>query len=144
MASLQKDVDLTTNVGGDLTHWTGVEETGGELVVYNTRPIGGAPSQEVDVTQRQPYGYTVKTRVVGDDATARATFRAKYAEGQTFDAKATPSDDGDMKITGRAGAIGRRFVITQSVENTSGTTGTEGALTELTITMTELGATPSG
>lgn len=150
MPTLQTaDIDLIINVGGLLTHWTGVEEGGGELVEYPSGPVGGPPSIDWDTSgkMRTLYTYTVRTRVVGADSAAQATFRARFARGQTFDAKTSPAGSGEMFITGRPGAIGRRFVCTQDPKATYTPTAqnsTDGSLVEIEIMLKEAGPTPSG
>lgn len=141
---MQRDVNLTTNVGGALAFWNGVEEDGGELTLYDATPVGGPPAANFSTNVRSPLTYNVKTRIPGADQTERDAFRVKYAEGQTFDAKSAAAGTGDMKITGRAAAIGKRFVITKSTASTAATAGSgDGNNSELTIMLREIGPTPA-
>lgn len=135
----QKDTNIVANVGGVLTHFNGIGEGGGALTRYDTTPIGGPPSADVDPDVREPLTYNVRTRVVGADQAARQAFLAKFVRGTTFDSKAAPVGSDDMKITGanQAASVGRRFTV-MNVESSTEQAGNM----ELTITLEETGATP--
>jgi hypothetical protein len=145
MPELRKDINILVNLGGALTHWNGVEETGGGLALYDNTPVGGPPGADVDADVRERMGYTVRTRIPGVDEAARETYAARFANGTTFDAVSNPSTSGQMRITGKPAAIGRRFTVTNALQSTSATGGgaTEGQNTEMTITLIETGASPS-
>jgi hypothetical protein len=140
MAESQKDINIVANVGGALTHFNGITDSGATLTRYDTTPIGGPPAADVDTDVREPLKYSVTTRVVGADQTERDSFMARFARGQTFDAVgSSPTGTGQMLITGpnATDATGRRFTVMNSSASTQ-----QGQNMELTIEMEETGATP--
>jgi hypothetical protein len=137
----QKDINIVANVGGALTHFNNVSEGGGALQPYDTTPVGGPPSADVDEDVRERITYTVATLVMGADQTARDAFLAKFAAGKFFDAVAgAPAGTNQMKITGpnQARAAGRRFTIFDPTSSTD-----KGGNMVLTFTLNETGATPA-
>lgn len=148
MAGIQRDIDLIINVGGVLTHWIGVEEGGGELVKYESGPVGGPSTFDYDSTgaMRTRMTYDVKTQIPFAIKADAEEFRALFAIGKHFDAKAAPSGDDEMFITGRPEQIGKRFVSvkipTASYARTA-QNSTDGAVVEISIMLEESGPTPA-
>jgi hypothetical protein len=141
MAESLKDLNVTWNVGGVLTHASSVEEGGGASRRYDTTAVGGPPSADISPTVRDFLSYSIRTKVMGADQAAREAFLAKFAAGQIFDAvSGTPTGNGQMKITGAntTRAAGRRFVVMNSNASTA-----MGENTELSVTIEEIGATPA-
>jgi hypothetical protein len=137
MAESQKDINSVINVGGALDQWNGVSISGGALVRYDTKPIGGKPSADYDADEREPLTILLRMRITGADQAARDAKIALYARGTKFSCKASPSGSGDMKITG-LDATGSDFIVTEApMEHTRGENS------ELTMTLTESGPTPA-
>jgi hypothetical protein len=138
MSETMKDTNIILNVGGVLTHANGVQGGGGELVEYDSTPIGGPPAMDVDVDVRSRLTWNVTTRVVGDDDAARAAFVARFNRGEVFDCKATAALSGEMAVSGEPDAIGKRFVVTSRNINHQFQQNSE-----LSFTLSEQGPTPT-
>lgn len=137
MPTLEKDIDITTNVGGALTHWTTITYNQGALIRYPNTPVGGPPGADFDADVRELDTIDVETEIPGNDAAARAAFVAKYEQGEIFSCKASASSSGDMTITG-IGRIGRDYYV-----EVAGQTKNKQGNSVLRMTLVEMGATPS-
>lgn len=135
MPQLEKDIDITTNVGQALTHWKTLAYNQGALKGYENMPVGGPPGEDFDADVRELDTIDIETEIPGADAAARATFVAAYAQGTVFSCVASAADSGDMQITG-VGRIGRDYYVSDA----SQTKNREGNST-MKITLREKGAT---
>ena len=129
------DITAVINVGGVLTHWTGVQDEGGALTRYDFSPVGGPPSADYDTDVREPLAFNITTKVLGVDQAARETFVTRFVEGTTFDNVATPAGASQMHVSERPSAIGRRFTVTNRTADRK-----MGQPTEMTIRLEESGA----
>lgn len=139
MAETLKDINATLNVGGVLAHMNGVQGGGGELVRYDTTPVGGPPEGNFDANVRAPLTFSLTTRVVGDTAEERETFIAKFPRGKVFACKESPAGDSEMFISGQPDAIGKDFIVMNSTTSHSFQENSE-----LTVEMEEKGPTGAG
>ncbi len=138
MPQVQADYNAILNIGGALTHARAVSGGGGELVQYDSTPIGGPPSFNADPDVRPPLTFEVTTLVVGATQADRDTFVAKFDRGNIFDFVATPSGANQMYISGEPDALGKRFMVTSR-----NPTHTFQENSELAVTLTESGLTPA-
>lgn len=138
MANSLKDINAVLNVGGVLSYANGVASSGGELVAYDKTPIGGPPATDFDEDVRAPDVLTLTVRVVGADVAAMEAVIEGFKRGKVFSCKASASGATDMKITGFS-ATGRDFTVTNCTINYQFQQNAE-----LSVVLTESGATPAG